>query len=118
MSNEPRIEKFLGKITDFEFGITGYQDAMLGYNVVFSFDTCSSVNTSNGFWDCNLIKHTKGAAWDEARRDEAYAKIMRDLSDILKAAKVKHTDQLIGKPVEITYKNSTFSSWRILEEVL
>lgn len=118
MSNEPRIEKFLGKITDFKFGITGYQEAMLGYNVHFSFDTCSSTSTSNGFWDCNIIKHTEGSAWDETRRDEAYAKVMRDLSDILKAAKVKHTDQLVGKPVEIIYKNGTFNSWRILEEVL
>lgn len=53
MNNE---EKVLGKIKSISFGITGYNDMMLGYSVEFSLDGGSmGVATSEGFTTFGFI---------------------------------------------------------------
>lgn len=116
MSNE---EKVLGKIKDISFGITGYNDMMLGYSIEFSLDGGSSgVATSEGFLDYNRVKHNERCKWTEEERDIGMVDMLKRLSDVLKQAKVNTVDKLKNIPVEVTLEGNTFKSWRVLTEVL
>lgn len=98
-------------------GIGGYQDAMLGIHFVFSGDgwgVCSSKEA----WDPNMIECSKHAKWTEEDRSRQFDEIMRYISDLLKAAKVKTVDQLKNVPVEVEFENQIIKSWRILTEVI
>jgi len=112
----------LGKIESVSFGIGGCQDAMIGIHVTLSGD-CVSVSDSRSSWDANIIKRTPHLKWTEEDRSKQYDEIMRYVSDLLAAAKVKSVDQLKGIPVEITFEGevlagSRLKSWRVLTEVL
>lgn len=116
MSNE---EKVLGKIKSIEFGITGYNDMMLGYSIEFSLDGGSmGVSTSEGFLDYNRVKHSEHCKWTEEERDIGMVNMLKKLSDVLKLAKVNTIDKLKDIPVEVTLEGNTFKSWRVLTEVL
>lgn len=116
MSNE---EKVLGKIKSISFGITGYNDMMLGYSIEFSLDGGSrGVITSQGFLDYNRVKHSEHCEWTEQERDTGMINMLKKLSDVLKLAKVDTIDKLKNIPVEVTLEGDTFKSWRVLTEVL
>ena len=112
------IEKKLGKIEKVHFGLTGYQDAMLGLSLTFSGDGWGVGTNEPMFWDANTIQHDKYSKWSEEDRDKAYAKTMRRISDLLKDAKVNEIHRLLGKPVECTFDGLSLVEWRILTEVL
>lgn len=116
MSNE---EKVLGKIKSIEFGITGYNDMMLGYSIEFSLDGGSmGTITTEGFLDYNRVKHNEHCKWTEEERDIGMVEMLKKLSDVLKQAKVDTIDKLKNIPVEVTLEGNTFKSWRVLTEVL
>lgn len=111
--------KVLGKISIFTHGIIGYNEMMLGYDIQFSLDGGSSgVGTSLGFLDYETVKHSEYCKWTEKERDDSNIKMLKEISFILKQAKVKNIEELVGIPVEVTLKGNTFESWRVPTEVL
>lgn len=119
MTNE--TEKKIGKIKSIQFGIGGYQDAMLGLHVTLGGDGWG-VGHSDCTWDAELVKVGSHTKWTDRDRDKTYADIMRRVSKLLKDAKVSHVEQLKGVPVEVTFDRAglgaTLTEWRILTEVL
>lgn len=116
MNNE---EILLGKIKSIEFGITGYNEMMLGYSIEFSLDGGTmGVATSEGFLDYNRVKYSEHCKWTEEERDIGMVDMLKRLSDVLKQAKVNTIDKLKNIPVEVTLEGNTFKSWRVLTEVL
>lgn len=116
MRNE---EKVLGKIKSISFGITGYNDMMLGYSIEFSLNGGSmGVFTNEGFLDYNKVKHTEHCKWTEEERDLGMVDTLKKLSDVFNLAKVDTIDKLKNIPVEVTLEGNTFKSWRVLTEVL
>lgn len=110
--------KMLGKIDFFKFGIGGYQDAMLGFDIGFTMSG-SGINSRMSFWDKNLIKVSEHSKWSEADRADKYSDIMYKISDLLNLAKVKNINDLVGVPVELEFDSSmSLKDWRILTEVL
>lgn len=111
------MEKRLAKIEKVEFGIGGYQDAMLGLHVTLSGGGWG-VGDTRSAWDAEMIKHSDYCKWTEEDRDKQYSDIMRYLSKLLNDAKVKTVDQLKGTPVEVTMDENILKEWRVLTEVL
>lgn len=114
--------KHLGKIESVSFGISGYQDAMLGIHFSFSFDKCCGIGDSKCAWDTQIECGSK-SVWTEQDRSKSYDEIMRYTSKLLNDAKVKYVHELKGKPVELEFDGhgglgSSLKSWRILTEVL
>lgn len=111
------MNKELGKIKSVQFGIGGYQDAMIGIH----FDLGGygwGVMTNKSALDCSIVKHNENCKWSEKDRSKQYDEIMRYVSDLLNKAKVKTIDKLTGIPIEATFEEGVLKSWRILEEVL
>ena len=111
------MEKRLGKIEAVKFGVGGYQDAMLGIHVTLG-NGSWGVGDSKANWDSEQIKWGEYTQWTEEDRNKWYSDIMRDVSTLLKEAKVDSVDKLKGKPVEVTFDGNTLKEWRILTEVL
>lgn len=116
------MNKQLGKISSVYFGIGGYQDAMIGIHFDFSMDG-SGVGDSKCAWDAETVKWSKNCQWDEYKRNEWYAEIVRYISKLLKDAKKTKVEDLKGVPVELTFDGdglcgSKLESWRILTEVI
>ena len=108
----------LGKIKNAYIGRGGYQGAELGLWLELggeSWDACDG----QGTWDPEQIRHDEHSKWTEDDRNQQLAAVLRELSKYLRQAKVDKVQDLIGKPVEVTFKNvNHLDSWRILEEVL
>jgi len=111
------MEKKLGKIQSVEFGIGGYQDAMIGIHVTLGGDGWG-VGHSTSEWDANIIDCTEHSKWTEADRSRKYDEIIRYISGLLKQAKVGSVDKLKGIPIECTFDGNLLKGWKILEEVL
>lgn len=112
------IEKYLGKITHISFGLGGYQDVQFGLSVTLEGQGVGT-NVFIGAWDYNWVKEPgEHAKWTEEERTKIMIELLRKVSDLLKAAKVKSVDQLKGKPIAMTFEDMTLKDWRILEEVL
>jgi hypothetical protein len=113
------METKLGKISSVKFGLGGYQGAMIGLHLSFSFDECCGISDSVGAaWDPETIECDKHSEWSESDRDRALSNLMREVSKLLDQAKVTDINDLKGKPVELKLDGMKLSSWRILTEVL
>jgi len=114
--------KYLGKIESVKFGHVGYQNAMLGISLSFSFDESCGVATDRSTWDAEIIECTNNSKWTEEDRSKKYDEIMRYISKLLKDAKCDDVADLKGKPVELEFDGEgwggTLKDWRILVEVL
>lgn len=109
-------EKCIGKIRSVKFGFGGYQDAQFGLSVEMGSDkTHWSAGAFWGFWGTDWSPTCK---WTEQNRvkylGETAVRIMR----LLQEAKVDSVDELVGKPVEVTFRDNILASWRILTEAL
>lgn len=103
--------KRLGKIESAYIGTVHDQPFMFGLILSFSSDiwTVGSSHVMNMEGEC-----------EEAKRN-ACEKIMKEVYNLLKQAKVTTVGDLVGIPVEIEYQgthNNVFKSFRILKEVL
>lgn len=108
----------LGKIASASFGHGGYQEACLGITIGLEGDSWG-VGENKSVWDYNIIKRNeKYSKWSEKDRTKACADIMKYISNLLKEAKVHSIDDLVGIPVEVTFKSFKLENWRILTEVL
>jgi len=115
MSNDTTKE--LGRIASVKFGIDGYQEAMIGLFVTLNFSG-GGTQVSECAWDPSIVERSEHAAWTEEERGRKLEGIMRKVSELLKQAKVRDVNALVGIPVEVETRGLEVLSWRILEEVL
>ena len=106
--------KELMKITDIEFGEGGYQDACIGLSITFQTEGMGA-SDFKGTWNMEPSPHAK---WTVEDQDAEYAKVVRLISETLKAAKKRYVSELKGVPVEVTFDGNMLKSWRILTEVI
>jgi hypothetical protein len=111
------MKKRLGKIQKVRFGISSYQDGMIGLFLTLG-DGSWGVTWSICAWDPCLVKHSHHCKWTEEGRDKELAKIMREVSLYLSQAKVDNVNSLENIPVECTFDGTVLKEWRILTEVL
>ncbi|KGM44462.1 hypothetical protein JY97_00500 [Alkalispirochaeta odontotermitis] len=101
-----------GKIESAEFGLREY---CAGLYLTF---TSGSWSVSASI-EANASKHTDNCEWSPDDQQKAFANIVSKVNAALRAAKVNHVSELVGKPVEITFgSGGTLKSWRIFDEVL
>lgn len=112
------MEKKLGKIEKVVFGISGYQDSMIGLHVTLSGDGWGVCSCEHTAWDCNIIKCSERAKWTEDDRSKQYDEIVRYVSKLLFDSKVSSVDKLAGVPIEAEFDGFSLKSWRVLKEVL
>lgn len=105
--------KEIGKIESIDFGMGGYQDAMIGFRV-----TLSGKGWGCGDWRGPWARWHEGCKWTVEDQTKQAGEAVLWMRDILKAAKKSSMAQLVGVPVEVTFENYTLKSWRILDEVL
>ena len=111
------MEKRLGKITSVNFGLGGYQDAMLGLTIGLG-NGSWGVSDFKGTWDAETIERDEYTKWTEEDRTKGYDETMRYLSKLFKDAKVSCVYKLKNIPVEVTFDGNLLKEWRILTEVL
>jgi hypothetical protein len=112
------FEKRLGKITSVRFGRGGYQDAMMGLTLSFGGEGWGVFTTLGDVWDPATTKWTEMCRWTEVDRDRHLAVMCREISKLLKDAKVDDVAKLKDRPVECTFDGSMLKDFRILTEVL
>lgn len=105
----------LGKISTAVFGTGGYQGAMFGLTLVFTFADKSQCSDFKGWWS-NYPSHAEYTMEEwAAHHAETYSFIRQLMRD----AKVSNFNDLVGKPIEAKFHNfNVMESWRILTEVL
>lgn len=109
------METKIGKITEAEFGIGGYNDAQIGLSLTFGSRKESwGCGSFSGFW----ADRPDRAQWSEADQAARFAETMRLLRDTLRAANKQHVAELVGVPVECTFDGNILKSWRVLEEAI
>ncbi|OQB32277.1 MAG: hypothetical protein BWY08_00034 [Bacteroidetes bacterium ADurb.Bin174] len=109
------IEKMLGKIVRVEFGQVSDYPFLFGIQYEFltnGWSVCGSdvVNT-------NIEAHGKGPdgqALMQCRLGEMLYRLIFTMNE----ARVSSVEKLVGIPVEVTYENNQFKSFRILKEVI
>lgn len=104
----------LGRIKSAEFGLGGYQDAMLGVTFDLGGDGWG-VMDHRGAWAVECSEHAK---WTEEDRLRELGQMCMFVNALLAAAKKQKFKDIVGVPVEITFEGNLLRSWRILTEVL
>lgn len=103
----------LGRITKAEFGLCEDRPFLFGLKLMFEGQGWG-VGDGGRF----MLNISKACKWSEEERMKAITASADYVAQILADAKVSNVSQLVGKPVEITFENRTFKSFRILTEVL
>lgn len=110
--------KELGRIIRFDVGHGGRDDVMFGISVQLGGESWGTQDFK-GTWSRALMgPPSEHAKWSETDRMNEIVKTFSWLDQLLKDAKVKSATQLVGKPIEATFKDHMLQSWRILTEVL
>lgn len=110
------FEKKIGKIQNIKFGKGGYQNAMIGISVDLGSDTKHwGVGDFKGAWG---MERKFEMNWTEEDRIKQLGELVIWFNDLLEKAKVETLNELIGKPVEVTFEDDQLTEWRILSEVL
>lgn len=104
----------LGKITFIDFEL---EDGRMCLSVSLS-GPGWDVADSKRFWSTEVLPDTPHYNWTENDRSNAFAAMVRKVSDLLIASKKKRLKDLVGTPVEVKFQAGALQSWRVLEEVL
>lgn len=104
----------LGRITKISFGFGGYQDVQLGLSITLGGKSWG-VGDFKGAWGTDRSEHAK---WSEEDRLRQLGEACMFLRDLLQKANKRTVDELVGVPVEVTFRGNTLDSWRVLDEVL
>jgi CRISPR/Cas system CMR-associated protein Cmr1 (group 7 of RAMP superfamily) len=71
------------------------------------------------FWGTWATKRSSGAQWTEEDRIRQLGEMVMRLNTLMQDAKVHSLDALVGKPIEVTFKDfNTLHEWRILTEAI
>jgi hypothetical protein len=106
--------KELGKIQLAGYGLGGYQDVQLGITFTLGNDGWG-IGDFWGFWADDPSEY---ANWNKREQIMSHGEVADRIAKLLREAKVDRVEQLVGTPIEITFKGSRFESWRVLTEVL
>jgi hypothetical protein len=106
--------KELGKIQSAYYGLGGYQEVELGISFTLGGDSWGI----GDFWGMWADKPTEYASWTREEQITQHGMTADRIAKLLAEAKVNRVEQLVGIPIEITFKGSRFESWRVLTEVL
>lgn len=109
------MEKKLGKISRVSFGMGGYDDAMFGLSLTFSFGDSAACSDFRGFW---TVYPDGRAQYSRADWEAKHAETSLFTLDLLRKAKVQDVTKLAGIPIEATFDGNKLVEWRVLEEVL
>ncbi len=105
------MRKF-GKITRAKWGVHIDRPFLFGLYLAFG-GSCWGVSTHEVL---NISPECEYS--DDVTKESEMERVIAKTVELLKSAKVHTIDELIGKPVEVTFNGTTISSYRILEEVL
>lgn len=108
------MRKELGKIKKAEFGLGGYQDAMIG----ISFDLGGEGWGVSDFWGNWALERSEHARWTEAERITQLGGMSMRIAKLLEDAKIRSVSKLAGIPIEVTFEGNALKEWRVLKEVL
>lgn len=108
------MEERLGKITQCEFGMGGYQDAEIGLSLTFTGQGWG-VSTFEGFW---AAAPTERCEWSTDDQSAKFAYVTRRVRDLLKDGKVLSVSQLLNKPVRVEFEGNKLAKWWLLTEVI
>lgn len=109
-----REEKYLGKITNAEYGTVKDYPFMTGLQLHFSFN-----NGGVGDGGKYTVNQSSDCKWEsEEKKFSTILNQQQELLKVLTDAKVNYVSELKNKPVEIVIKDNMFESFRILTEVL
>lgn len=116
MPDTSQSEERIGKIKVAEFGIGGYQGAMIG----FTFDLGGNNWGVTDFWG-TWAKRPDTAQWTVDDQIALLGKATLRVKDLLKASGKEYISDLVGVPIMVTFfpgAPRTLRSWRILTEAL
>lgn len=103
----------LGKIIDVECGFSGYDDCMIGFTFTLGNDDWRTQDFWGTWFGCGNADNAPEAV------NKIYAETTVRVAQLLKAAKVKCLQELVDKPVAVTFgSRGQLHEWRILTEVL
>lgn len=107
--------KLLGKITNVEFGFVRDYPFLFGLQLTFSLSDGSGVGSGARY----TVNISNECIWDTPdEREKTITKLIDEVANIMKDAKVDDISDLKNKPVEVTIERSMFVQFRILTEVL
>ena len=106
-------EKFLGKITQAEYGKYPGHEYLMGIKLELSFD-----GYGVGCGGKYMVNMNPKCKWSKEERTDTIVNSVEHIKQILDDAKVHYISELVGKPVEIEIKDSVLKGFRILTEVL
>ena len=116
MEEEPNMRKQIGKIQAISFGMGGYQDAMIGISVTLgSNKDCWGVGDFKGAFGRERSEYAK---WTEEDRIKQLGEMVMWAHKLMQQANVENLNDLVDKPVEVTFDGNRLKSWRILTEVI
>ncbi len=107
-------EKKLGFIREAHIGRGGYDGAMFGLSLSFSFEGSGGVGQFIGTWST----YPKGASYSQESWEAEHAKAYTRLREIMRDAKVDDATKLKGVPVELIFDGMVLKDWRVLTEVI
>lgn len=113
-ASELDFEQRLGKITKATYGIGGYDDTQFGLTLEFK-DALGCVGHFNGFW---IGKPSSNAEWTTDDQTMRLGGTALALYALLCDAKKTRVEELVGVPVQLTFKGQSLIAYRILTEVL
>ena len=108
------VTKELGKIQSVEFGMGGYQDAMIG----ISFSLGGAGWGVSDFWGDWATDVTERTQWTHEQRCNRLGQTVWRVKKLLDESKAQTVSELKGKPIEATFVDMKLTGWRILKEVL
>jgi len=109
------MNKVLGKISKIKFGNIGYQGGQFGLMLILESDQGHVTAEIAGGW---IFERSDGAKWTESDRIVAHGEMAVKVMKIMRDANINNINDLVGKPVEITFNGMTLQDWRILTEVI
>lgn len=118
------MHKELGKIESVHFGYGGYQDCQIVFELRLKVRTLNSHKVFECGWGHltreDLVKAGSNYKWTHDDRIKQIGNATWEVFTLMKAAKVKSFDELVGVPIEATFDSpcGRLLSVRPLEEVL
>lgn len=92
----------IGVIQKVRFGNCGYQECMIGFSFTLGGKGWGTVHEIIGGWN---IEPTPSAQWTHESRIKGCGEAVWKVSKIMEDAKVTNLNDLVGKPVVVTFES-------------
>ena len=111
------MRKELGKIRSASFGHGGYQECEIGLWLTLGGPSWGVSTSISGGWSMRMERNER-TKWSEQDRLDKFAKMTKEISELLIKAKVDDVNDLVDLPIEAEFDGNVLKSWRVLTEVL